>query len=167
MSERGGCQDILGRFLEVVDFLEAAIEGLGGTELDLALDPDSWSIKQIVHHVVDGDDLWKIYIKAVLGKPRRVLSIQWYWDVPQDSWAETWAYADRALPPSLDLFRASRAHIVQLLRHVPGACERRATFRWPSGEETVLSVGDLVAMQTDHVIHHVADIRAIREVHGA
>ena len=165
MNEQRGCRSILDQFVEVLDLLDAAIEGLDETDLDLSLGAESWTIRQIVHHVVDGDDLWKTTIKAAIGQPRRVLSIQWYWDVPQVTWAETWAYAARPLPPSVDMLRASRRHVVQLLRQIPGSCDRHATFRWPSGEEAQLTVGDVVAMQTDHVIHHVADVRAIRKMH--
>jgi uncharacterized damage-inducible protein DinB len=166
LNAEDGCQSRLGRYVGVVDRLEASVHDLGEMGLDLSLSPESWTIRQVVHHVVDGDDIWKINIKAALGRPERVLSVQWYWDVPQDAWAETWGYADRALSPSLDLLRASRRHIVQILGQLPGSLDRSATFRWPSGEVTRLTVGDLVAMQTDHVSHHTGDIRAIREMYG-
>ena len=37
--------------------LEAALAGLSEPDLDLALTSDSWTIRQIVHHIADGDDL--------------------------------------------------------------------------------------------------------------
>jgi hypothetical protein len=140
--------------------------GGGNAGLDLSLSAESWTIRQILHHVVDGDDLWKVVIKAALGEPGRVHSLQWYWDTPQTAWSETWAYAARRPEPSLELLRASRRHVVQLLTVIPGSLARQVTMRWPSGEEVRMVVGDIVLMQSDHVAHHVRDIDAIRNEHG-
>jgi uncharacterized damage-inducible protein DinB len=148
------------------DRLCAAIAGLGETDLDLSLGSGSWTIRQTVHHVVDGDDIWKVIVKAALGEPSRVLDLQWYWDVQQDVWTGTWAYARRPLEPSLELLRASRRHVLQLLECTPDAWKRSVTMRWPSGEEERVTVGAIVEMQADHVAQHVEDIQAIREVHG-
>ena len=60
-------EQALARYASGPDQLEAAIAGLAPADLDLALDDDSWTIRQIVQHVVDGDDLWRIGIKAALG----------------------------------------------------------------------------------------------------
>ena len=47
--------------------LEAVLMGLTESDLNLAQPGDSWTIRQIVHHLADGDDLWKTCIKAALG----------------------------------------------------------------------------------------------------
>jgi len=48
------------------------------------LTPGAWTIRQIVHHVAGGDDLWKAAIKAAIGNSRGLFSYCWYWDKPQD-----------------------------------------------------------------------------------
>jgi hypothetical protein len=166
MNEHESWQTVVNRYGAVVDRLEASIRGLTEDDLDLSLDAESWTIRQYIHHVADGDDIWKVYIKAALGQPRRNLSLRWYWDVPQVTWAETWGYADRAIAPSIDMLRASRLHMSQLLSRIPGAADRDARFGRPGGDEHVLTVRDLVVMQTSHVIHHAEDILEIRERHG-
>ncbi len=145
--------------------LEAVIAGLAEAGLDLALAADSWSIRQIVHHVVDGDDLWKTCIKAALGNPEATFSLPWYWDVPQERWAECWNYARLPVGPSLARFRSNRRHIVELLGQIPDALSYCATVRWPDEQQVKVTVAWVVEMQARHVEQHAQDIQAIRKAH--
>jgi len=146
--------------------LESAIAGLTETGLDAALTGESWSIRQIIHHIVDGDDIWKMCIKAALVPPQRVFSFQWYWDIPQVEWAQKWDYAGRSVEPSLALFRANRQHIVQLLSQRPDAWEQTIPFQWPEGEACSLAISTIIQMQTNHVVGHINDIVEIRKAHN-
>jgi len=167
MSEASSEQsEIIAHYASGPERLEAALAGLSDDELDVALSDDSWTIRQIVHHVTDGDDIWKEFIKRAVGNPEGEFTLQWYWEIPQDEWVELWAYEERAIDPSLALFRANRAHTVQLLAHATDAWERSLSIRWPNGETQEISVGWVVGMQAQHVEGHLDDIRRIREAHG-
>ena len=157
---------ILARYAEGPAQLERAISGLEESELDLALGSDSWSIRQIVHHLADGDDIWKIAIKAALGNSGGTYTLQWYWDKPQVEWAESWHYAGRGIASSLDLLRANRRHMIELLQQTPDAWERYVYIPWPDGERRQATVGYVVEMQANHVPGHIDDIRKIRQAHG-
>ena len=157
---------ILARYVEEPTQLEAAIAGLTEADLNLAQSADTWTIRQIVHHIVDGDDIWKIGIKAALGNSAGPFSLQWYWDRPQDEWVESWNYAGRAIEPSLALFRANRRHIVQLLSQIPDAWERHISIQWPDGQKAQITVGYIIEMQAGHALGHIDDIRTIRQSHG-
>ena len=157
---------ILARYAEGPAQLESAIAGLEEPELDLALSSDSWSIRQIVHHLADGDDIWKIAIKAALGNNGGTYTLQWYWDKPQVEWSESWHYAGRGIASSLDLLRANRRHIVELLQQTPDAWERHVYIPCPDGERRQATVEYVVEMQANHVPGHVDDIRKIRQAHG-
>jgi uncharacterized damage-inducible protein DinB len=166
MSERSTNQsEILAGYAEGPDRLEAAIAGLSGADLDIAPECGGWTIRQIVHHLADGDDVWKGFIKRAIGNQKGEFTLDWYWQMSQDEWAERWAYAERAIGPSLSLLRANRAHIVQLLEHVPDAWEKSLRIRWPRGEEQDVSVGWVVEMQAHHIEGHLGDIARIREAH--
>jgi hypothetical protein len=158
--------DILASYAAGPDRLEAAIAELSAADLDLALSSDSWSIRQIVHHIADGDDLWKEFVKRAIGNPEGEFILAWYWQIGQDEWARRWAYRERAIEPSLALFRAGRAHVVQLLAHRPEAWSHSLLIRWPDGEEVQTSVEWVVAMQARHIDGHLDDIRRIRAAHG-
>jgi hypothetical protein len=145
--------------------LEAVLAGLTEAELDLAPSADSWTIRQIVHHIADGDDLWKACIKAALGNGEGLFTLQWYWDKPQTEWAANWQYAGRGIEPSLALLRANRRHIVELVQQIPGAWEKSIRVKWPGGEEERISVGEVLEMQAGHAAGHIDDIRMIRQAH--
>ena len=158
---------LLARYADGPRQLKAALDGLDEASLDLA--PPSgggWTIRQIVHHVVDGDHLWSLGLKAALGNPQSAFSFPWYWETEQDRWAETWAYAQRNIEPSLALFRATRQQVVAMLKQIPDPWGRQMRVRWPDGEEETVSVADIAADQSRHVAGHVEDIQKIRRAHG-
>lgn len=152
----------LARYLEGPALLERSLAGVADAALDLRPSRGGWTIRQIVHHLVDGDDLWKIGIKVALGNEGAEFSLDWYRTRPQEVWAGRWAYADRPLDASLALLRAIRAHVDQLVRRAPDAWGCAVRFRGADGGIERLPVGAIVAMQADHVEHHVRQIRAIR-----
>jgi len=158
-------RSLLSRYLQGPALLEQAVADLGDGDLDAALSQGGWTIRQIVHHVVDGDDLWKTCIKAALGNEEGEFTLEWYWGLPQDTWADRWGYAHRPLDVSLVLFRAIRAHVAQLLEQVPDGWSRSVSVRTPQGTERV-SVQFVIEMQTEHVAHHVERIAAIRAGRG-
>jgi hypothetical protein len=158
-------KDSISNYTAGPDRLEAVLAGLSVAELDTALDSQSWTIRQIVHHIADGDDIWKGFIKVAMGNPQAEFTLEWYWRLPQIKWAQEWAYANRPIEPSLNLLRANREHIVQLLECIPGAWEKSLLVHWPGGEKQTISVGWVVELQTRHLEDHIEDIRTILEMH--
>ena len=161
-----GQDEIITNYGNCPNELEAAISGLAESNLDLRKSARSWTIREIIHHIADGDDLWKSFIKQAIGNPKGEYFFDWYWEVPQDELAIRWNYKNRKIEPSLAMFRANRTHIVQLLRQTPGSMEKRLRVRWPKIEEQEVSVAMVVEGQTQHVIDHIAEIGKIREAHG-
>jgi hypothetical protein len=144
--------------------LEGILKGLSESDLDLARTPDTWTIRQITHHIVDGDDIWKTCIKAALGNPDGPFSLQWYWDKPQIEWAKNWKYSNRPIETSLALFRANRLHILELIQQTPDAWKKSIRIRTPQNEESRITIGEVLEMQAPHVDEHVKDIRKILHI---
>ena len=86
--------------------LERALAGVRDADLDAPSSGGGWTIRQIVHHIADGDDLLKTFIKMALGNERGEFRLDWYWALSQDEWAEHWVYARRSLDVSLALLEA-------------------------------------------------------------
>jgi hypothetical protein len=124
-----------------------------------------WSIRQIAHHVADGDDMWALPIKVAIATPGARYYQDWY--CPDNAWADLLDYAHRDIAPALALLRATRAHTAQLLRCLPGAWERSVLFTG-SGmlEPRPISAGDIVAMQARHALIHADSIQTIRQAYG-
>ncbi|MFZ2096869.1 MAG: DinB family protein [Anaerolineales bacterium] len=167
MDQQSKIQDnILSRYAAGPGLVQSAILGLSDAQLDLSLSAESWSIRQLVHHIVDGDYLWKEFLLRAAGEPEREFSLEWYWCLPQDEWVKRWSYAGREIEHSLALFSANRLHTLELLRRVPDLWAKCLLIPTPQGGQERASVGEVLEMQTRHVKGHVEDIRQIRMAHG-
>ena len=144
--------------------LDAVLKGLTDADLDVALTADTWTIRNIVHHLVDGDDIWKTCIKAALGNNDGLFSLQWYWDKPQTDWATNWKY-NRPIESSLELYRANRRHMSELIQHTPDAWEKSIRIKHPEAGEIPITIGFVLEMQTNHLVEHIGEIQAIRQAH--
>jgi uncharacterized damage-inducible protein DinB len=145
------------------DILEKALTGLSDTELDYAPSNGGWTIRQIVHHLVDGDDLWKAAVKMALGNEDAEFSLAWYQVMPQTDWAKQWNYEKRSIDISLELFKANRNHILQLLEYIDDGWDKSVQYRNHTGKIEIVPVGFIIQMQADHLVHHVKRIEAIRK----
>ncbi|MGD8306275.1 MAG: DinB family protein [Ignavibacteria bacterium] len=156
-------KEIIELFKQGPGILEKTLEGLSDTELDYTPSNGGWTIREIVHHLADGDDLWKIYIKMALGNEQAEFTLKWYLAFPQIEWARKWNYEKRSIDESLVLLKAIRNHIIQLLEYAPDAWTMSAQFQEPNGKIEVVPVGFVIKMQADHVVHHVKRISEIRQ----
>lgn len=156
-------KEILELFKRGPDILENALAGLDENELDYAPSNGGWTIRQIVHHLVDGDDIWKNAVKTALGNEEAEFSLAWYLIFPQTEWAKKWNYENRPIDISLTLFRANRKHILQLLEYVHNWWKKNIRYRDPKGKIEAVTVEFVIKMQADHVVHHVKRISAIRK----
>lgn len=143
------------------DALEAALAELPEQDRDHQPAPDAWSIRQIAHHIVDGDDLWAMPIKAALAASGSIFDQDWY--STDNASAQTLDYADLSLDPAIALYRAQRTYIVALVRHLPDAWERHIMFtRAGAPEPRKLTVEQMLRAQARHALEHVEEIRALR-----
>jgi uncharacterized damage-inducible protein DinB len=156
----------ISRYREGPLLLEQVVKGLPDSDLDAVPSGGGWTIRQIVHHIVDGDDIWKMCIKMALGNEEGEFALGWYWALPQKTWAERWAYSRRPIDVSLSLFKATRAHVVQLMECAPDAWNRAVVIHTSKEEVERVPVGFVVQMQSDHVFHHIERIRAILRERG-
>jgi hypothetical protein len=153
---------VLARYMDGPALLERTLAGLQDADLDFTSSKGGWTIREIVHHIVDGDDIWKTCIKMALGNEQAEFTLGWYWAFSQDEWTEHWAYKLRSIDVSLGLLKANRSHVRQLLEQIPGGWNRAVAFRKHSGEIERWPLGFIVEMQADHVEHHVNRILSIR-----
>jgi hypothetical protein len=158
-------EGLLGRYLQLPGRLETAIAGLDDAGLNLK--NEGWSIRQYVHHTVEGELMWQLFLRAILGNDGIEFPIQWYLARTQEQWADSWASDRRAIQPTLDLFHASTRSLAELLEKIsPDAWEHFGRVTWPGDrEETRLTVRDILLVHIHHMDQHVADIRAIRSLH--
>jgi DinB superfamily len=158
--------EILRRYGSGPELVLQVVDGLSEEQLDLKLEVGSWSIRQLIHHITDGDYLWKEFLLRAAGEPEREFSLEWYWCLPQDDWVKRWSYAERDVNHSLALFKVNRQHTLELLHQVPELWERCLLIPTRQGGQERVSVGKVVDMQAEHVVGHVDDIKKIRAANG-
>ncbi len=159
-------QALAKRYAYGPDLLQSIIQDLQEPHLDLKLTPGSWSIRQLIHHITDGDYLWKEFLLRAAGDGEVEFSLEWYWCLPQDEWVKRWSYAGRDTSRSLILFKANRQHTLDLLAFTPWLWEKCLLIPTHEGGSERVSVEEVVEMQAGHVEGHVEDIRQIRLAHG-
>ena len=157
---------VMARYREGPALLEDAVMNLTDADLDATPSGGGWTIRQIVHHVVDGDDIWKLGIKMAMGNEQAEFGLGWYRGMSQQTWGDRWAYGQRSLGASLSLLKAIRTHVLQLLESVPDAWDRAVVVRERDGEMEQVPVGFVIQMQADHVLHHIKRIRGILQERG-
>ncbi|MGH9173711.1 MAG: DinB family protein [Vicinamibacterales bacterium] len=141
---------------------EALIATLGPSELDQSVAAGSWTAREIVHHIADGDDIWAVALKAAPGGQGLTFNQSWYDN--HNRWATTLDYANRPVEPALALLRARRAQVVELLRHLPDAWDSSILFRFDDDDlGQQVTTGQIIAMQVHHLTTHLDEIRAILE----
>ena len=148
---------------QLTSMLENTLFGLSDNELDYVPSNGGWSIRQIIHHIADGDDLWKTCIKVALGSEHAEFNLKWYQAIPQIDWAKRWNYEKRSIATSLNLFKANREHILQLMEYVPDGWVKTFQYQEPDGKIELIPVGFVIEMQTKHVAHHIDRILEIRK----
>ncbi len=143
--------------------LEAALEGLSASDLDLSRGEGRWTIRQIVHHVVNGDDIWSMCLKAAFGSPGRVFTMGWY---DHEGWAEALDFGGRPVEAALALLHANRAYVAELVRRFPDAWERTVRVtRASESEGFEIPIQRALLIQTGHIPWHMLQIRETRERH--
>jgi hypothetical protein len=146
--------------------LEEALKGLSETQLDLSRTDGKWTIRQIVHHIVDAEDFWETIIKAALGNTGCTYDISWY--IPDNICAGPLDYAHRPIRKAVQLFNAQRGFVADMVTHLPNAGERRVRVTPLSAEykDKIFTLNEMLNWQILHLDIHIKQILETREVHG-
>ena len=148
-------EEILTLYADGPDALERALEGIRPAHLDMPHNAGRWTIRQLVHHIADSEGAILGRTKLGLAEPGREYISNIY---DQDQWAEALDYAGRDVAPSIALFRAVRAHMLQLVRHLPDAWERATTGR----DGGAFTAGFSITLHASHAMEHIEEIRETR-----
>jgi len=146
--------------------LDTALEGLSESQLDLSRAEGKWTIRQIVHHIGDAEEIWGTVIKAALGNSGCTFDISWY--IPDNKCAVPLDYAARPIHDAVELFRAVRRHIAVMVKHLPDARERSVLLARNNDklQDKTFKVEEIINWQNRHLEIHIKQIRETRELHG-
>lgn len=167
MSNLSVVQQVLLTALEgSIERLEIDLAGLTYNELDLSADraayPGTWTIREIIHHLVDDGDLWCMRIKQAIATPGTTVRLDGF--PGNEAWGGLLDFEDRDVGPALKLITAHCAYLMELLTRFYNAWDRSiVVVDAASGTEQSKSVLQIVQMLVEHMDEHMDQIEAIKE----
>jgi catechol 2,3-dioxygenase-like lactoylglutathione lyase family enzyme len=147
--------EILELFRMGRDGLRAAIQGLSEEELRWRQEPDSWSVREVVHHIVDSEITVLHALRVALASPGGEYHANPY---DQALFARRLHYQERDIEPALRMFEAMRDLMTGMIEVEPDAWE--CSVRTRGGETTVETY---MLMLATHALEHIEQIRQVRE----
>jgi len=157
-------EQLVKEFSDGIGQLDKALEGLSEADLNLAREEGKWSIRQIVHHIAEAEELWNIALKAALANPGCNFDFNWY--IADNKCAGPLLYHRRPIDEAVALFRSSRKQILELLDLADNAWEQ---FLYPEHqsmpEKMKFSIDDIIQWQIKHLRIHIIQIKKTRKVH--
>ena len=166
MSTTQSREEALALFLSGAERLETALEGLTEASLDLSNAPGEWTIRQMVHHVADDGDAWSMPLKKAIATPGALIRFEGF--PGNDAWAEAMAFEKRGIAASLGLIKAHRQVMAELARYFIDGWDSRCIviFDEHGKEVQPVTLGQIISMVGEHLMHHVAAIEGIKKSHG-
>ena len=146
-------QTLITKYREGFDAVKAALAGATEAEMDARPGPDTWSAREIVHHLADSEMTSAIRLRKLLAEDATVIH-----GYDQEEFARR-LYYDRPIEASLDAFKAARASTAELLdRLTPEQWAREGTHT-EVGRYTVIRWLEIYAA---HAHNHADQIRRAR-----
>lgn len=144
-------------YMTGVDAIEQALAGLKAFELDTSRALGKWTIRQIVHHIVDGDIHWLSPMQIALIFPGQ---LTWTGYLMPDEAAKMLVYGRRPIEEAMAFLRALRSYVAHTVREVPGALDR--SVKLGTGGVT-FPVRHMLTLLGGHARHHAKQISETRK----
>ena len=135
-----------------------AIEGLSRQELNSFPVPGTWSVQQVVLHLMDSDLIGSDRMKRVIAEESPTLLAY-----DETAFAKRLHYEDLDPVTACEVFRLNRLLTGAVLRKLPDEAFARAGMHTERGRETL---ADLVEGYADHLDHHMKFVQEKRRALG-
>ncbi len=157
-------QQTLMVFLSGPRRLEEEVSGLTEDELNFNLEPGSWSIRQIVHHVADDGDVWCMAFKKALATPGAPLRFEGF--PGNEPWADGLSFDQRPILPALNLIRVHAEMMAELAAFYANSWGQCVGIVDESGKVVQeVSAGQILDMLGEHLQEHLLTIQKIKQTH--
>jgi len=139
-------QNAIDRFAAGATVPGAWIRGLSAADLTAFPVPGTWSIQQLVHHVLDSDLIAVHRMKRIIAEERPLLI-----GYDETLFAKKLGYEGMDVAAACECFRLNRELMVQILRRLPEAAFDRFGIHNERGKVTLR---EMVDMYVGHLTHH-------------
>jgi len=146
------------RYIAGADVLAQSVRGLTLAERNAYPVPGTWSIQQIVLHVMDSDLIAADRMKRVIAEERPTLI-----GFNEALFAKNLPYAELDADIACDVFAKNRRLTGEILRRLPDAAFERIGLHNEAGE---ITLADLVCTYVNHLDHHMQFVKKKRALLG-
>ncbi len=147
---------IIKRYREGANHLVLAIDGLSVSELNAHPVPGTWSIQQIVFHMIDSDLIATDRMKRVIAEDNPMLI-----GFNESRFATNLFYEELDPTIGAEIFRLNRLLTASLLERLPEQLFERPGEHNEAGR---LTLGNLLQTYVEHLEHHMSHVRRKREL---
>jgi len=140
------------------DKLRQAVQGLTHDDMHAFPVPGTWSIQEIVVHLLDSDLVMADRMKRVIAEDKPSLLA-----FDENRWAKQLAYDFRPAEDAVAMFGLNRKGMAEVMRRQPDEAFARAGTH---NERGVLTLEQLVRFSVEHLDHHLKFVRDKREKLG-
>ncbi len=151
-------QKLIQQYLAGADALGPAIAGLSADDLNAHPIPETWSIRQIVLHVMDADLVTSERMKRVIAEENPPLI-----GFDESAFARNLFYESLDVELAAELFAKNRRMTAEILRRLPESAFARYGTHSERGRVTL---GELVLVMVGHLEHHLRFVAEKRRLLG-
>lgn len=151
-------RELVERYAAGADVPARSLAGLSQADLLAFPVPGSWSIQQIILHLMDSDLIGSDRMKRVAAEEHPTLV-----GYDETAFSKRLGYEHLSADRAAEIFRLNRLMTADVLRHLPDSAFSRSGYHTERGEETLEM---LLRGYVEHVEHHLKFIREKRKLLG-
>jgi hypothetical protein len=152
-------RELIERYLAGAPKLGQAIAGLNRQQLNAFPVPGTWSIQQIVMHMMDSDLIASDRMKRVAAEDRPTLI-----GYNETAFGQNLFYDQLDPQLACEIFAKNRQMTAEILRRLPASSFGRMGDH---NERGPVSLTDLIETYTEHLDHHLKFLHEKRKLLGA
>ena len=135
--------------------LRKAVEGVAQQKLNIRIAPGTWSIQEVVVHMIDSDLAATHRMRRIAAEEMPLLV-----SYDEDAFIARLAAEKTDIAEALDLFAANRTFTARWLRTLESSVFARSGIHTQRGKVTL---GEILAIYTHHLEHHMVFIEGKRK----
>lgn len=151
-------RELIEQYLADAEIPRKSIAGLTREELNAHPVPGTWSIQQIIFHLLDSDAIATDRMKRIIAEDRPTLL-----GYNETRYGERLFYDQLDVELACDLFAKNRRMTYEILRRLPDAAFERTGCHNEAGEKTL---AQFVKTYVGHLRHHLTFIEQKRDLLG-
>jgi uncharacterized damage-inducible protein DinB len=148
--------DLIQRYEEGAGELTSAVAGLTRNEFLALPIPGTWSIQQIVIHVLDADLVVTDRMKRTIAEENPTLM-----SFDESAWVKNLHYDEWSADDAVTIFELNRRNFAKLLRKLPEAAFERVGTH---SEKGPMTLRQMIEMITSHARHHLKFVKDKRTI---